>query len=234
MKRFKVSKTPESGIDGPRKMKSKPIKHLVVLVLLTGVALLATVWIHPQQKPPAPDEASLKNEIRQVRQEVKRLSSESLRLSKSLARFSKGRVIVVDTASNRLSLLSGSKVLLDAPCSTGSGLELDDPADGRKWLFKTPRGEFSILSKIRNPVWRKPDWAFIEEGNRPPGDVAARLEEGVLGDYALAFGNGYFIHGTLYTRFIGKNVTHGCIRLGDSDLERLFRQVPVGTPVVIF
>ncbi len=85
-----------------------------------------------------------------------------------------------------------------------------------------------------NPVWRKPDWAFIEERKEPPEDPAARLEAGVLGDYALAFGNGYFIHGTLYTRLLGKNVTHGCIRLGDRDLEGVFSHVSVGTPVVIF
>ena len=83
-------------------------------------------------------------------------------------------------------------------------------------------------------MWRKPDWAFIEEGKQPPENPAARLEEGVLGDYALAFGNGYFIHGTLYTRLIGKNVTHGCIRLGDRDLETLFKRVRLGTPVFIF
>ena len=46
-----------------------------------------------------------------------------------------------------------------------------------------------------------------------PTNAADRVEQGVLGEYALGFGKGYFIHGTLYTRLLGKNVTHGCIRL---------------------
>ena len=46
----------------------------------------------------------------------------------------------------------------------------------------------------------KPDWAFIEEGRGDPGNFKDRVEEGSLGDFALGFGNGYFIHGTLYTR----------------------------------
>jgi len=49
------------------------------------------------------------------------------------------------------------------------------------------------------------------------------VEAGVLGDYALGFGQGYFIHGTLYTRLLGRNVTHGCIRVADKDLEKSSR-----------
>ena len=207
---------------------------LLALLPVAAVAVMAWSRAHSSGNSVAPDEEHLRGEIKKIRQEIRRLSRESAGLSARLAGFARGRVVVVDTAKNRLYLLSGSKVLLDAACSTGSGVELNDPVDGRSWVFRTPRGEFRVLSKLTNPVWRKPDWAFIEEGKRPPEEVAARLEAGVLGDYALAFGDGYFIHGTLYTRALGQNVTHGCVRLGDADLERLFRQTPVGTPVVIF
>ena len=215
-------------------MTRKRIGLLLALLPLASVAVMAWSRVHSHRTSFALDEKTLQTEIGKVRQEIKQLSKESSRLSSRLARFSRGQMIVVDTAKNRLYLLNKSKVLLDAPCSTGSGLELADPVDGRKWIFETPRGEFSVLSKLVNPVWRKPDWAFIEEGERPPEDPGARLESGVLGDYALAFGNGYFIHGTLYSRSLGSNVTHGCVRLGDDDLARLFRQAGVGTPVVIF
>jgi L,D-transpeptidase YbiS len=60
------------------------------------------------------------------------------------------------------------------------------------------------------------------------------VEEGVLGDYALAFGNGYFIHGTLYKRLLGRNVTHGCIRVGDEDLETIYKLSRLGTKIYIF
>ena len=143
--------------------------------------------------------------------------------------------ILVDTARNHLYIKRGDQVLLDAVASTGSGTILDKPGDSKgQWIFDTPRGEFTVQSRLTNPVWVKPDWAFIEEGLEVPKSQADRLESGVLGEYALGFGKGYFIHGTLYTRLLGKNVTHGCIRLNDDDLKSVYRLAKVGTPILIF
>jgi L,D-transpeptidase YbiS len=147
----------------------------------------------------------------------------------------KGIFIVVDTAQNKLEVREGEKILHTAVASTGSGASLQDPRQpNRGWVFETPRGVYSILNKIKNPAWVKPDWAFIEEGEPIPTKSQDRIETGVLGDYALGFGNGYFIHGTLYTRLLGTNVTHGCIRLGDTDLEYLYRHVPTGSTLIIY
>lgn len=143
--------------------------------------------------------------------------------------------ILVDTARNHLYIKRRDQVMLDALASTGSGTILDKPGETNgQWIFDTPRGEFSIQSKLINPVWVKPDWAFIEEGLEVPKTQADRIEPGVLGEYALGFGKGYFIHGTLYTRLLGKNVTHGCIRLNDDDLKSVYRLARVGTPILIF
>ena len=143
--------------------------------------------------------------------------------------------ILVDTARNHLYIKRGDQVMLDALASTGSGTILDKPGDSKgQWIFDTPRGEFTVQSRLTNPVWVKPDWAFIEEGLKVPKSQADRLEPGVLGEYALGFGKGYFIHGTLYTRLLGKNVTHGCIRLNDDDLKSVYRLAKVGTPIMIF
>lgn len=143
--------------------------------------------------------------------------------------------ILVDTARNHLYIKRGDQVMLDAVASTGSGTILDKPGDSKgQWIFDTPRGEFTVQSRLTNPVWVKPDWAFIEEGLEVPKSQVDRLESGVLGEYALGFGKGYFIHGTLYTRLLGKNVTHGCIRLNDDDLKSVYRLAKVGTPIMIF
>jgi L,D-transpeptidase YbiS len=91
-----------------------------------------------------------------------------------------------------------------------------------------------VQSKSRNPIWRKPDWAFVEEGLPIPKDPAERFEAGALGEYALYIGDGYLIHGTLYENLLGRSVTHGCIRLGRADLRELYRQVAPGTPVFVF
>lgn len=146
-----------------------------------------------------------------------------------------GSYIVVDTARSRLYVRRRGEVLLTAVASTGNGTILEDPdRPGARWVFDTPRGEFTIQSKFMNPVWVKPKWAFLEEGLDVPADPAQRVEAGMLGDYALGFGNGYFIHGTLYTRLLGKNVTHGCVRLSDEDLRSVYRLADIGTPLMIF
>ncbi len=142
--------------------------------------------------------------------------------------------IVVDTGENRLYVKKGDKVVRQAVVSCGSGDVLQDPTGKRKWIFDTPRGEFYVKSKITNPYWVKPDWAFIEEGEPIPKKQEDRVEAGSLGDYALGFGDGFFIHGTLYTRLLGRNVTHGCVRVGDDDLKEIFKIVPIGTKIFIY
>lgn len=146
----------------------------------------------------------------------------------------KGRYIVVDRTHNRLSLRAEDQTLMLAVCSAGSGARLQDPSGAREWTFSTPRGQFRVLSKIKNPVWRKPDWAFIEEGKPVPSNPADRLEYGALGEFALNFGNGYLIHGTLYERLLGRSVSHGCIRLGRDDLRTLYASTQVGTSIYIY
>jgi L,D-transpeptidase YbiS len=147
----------------------------------------------------------------------------------------RGRYIVVDQTNNKLYLRDRGKVLLEAPCSAGSGFVLRESGDGgREWIFDTPRGRFEVLSRIKDPIWRKPDWAFVEEGQPIPARVEERLEPGTLGEYALYFGNGFMIHGTLYERLLGRSVTHGCIRLGRDDLRELWASAPIGTPIYIF
>ena len=164
------------------------------------------------------------------------LQSRYRSLSKQLSQLMPGQAyIVVDTARNHLYIKRRDQVMLDALTSTGSGTILDKPGEAKgQWIFDTPRGEFTVQSKLTNPVWIKPDWAFIEEGLAVPKTAADRIEPGVLGEYALGFGKGYFIHGTLYPRLLGKNVTHGCIRLNDEDLKSVYRLARVGTPIMIF
>jgi hypothetical protein len=67
----------------------------------------------------------------------------------------------------------------------------------------------------------------------PFGTVNRRITD-ELGRYKLDLGNAYLIHGTPHKDSIGEAVTHGCIRLGDEDLEFVYRNVRVGTPVYIY
>jgi L,D-transpeptidase YbiS len=150
------------------------------------------------------------------------------------SRRPRGTYLVIDTGRNLLTLHEDGRPPRSAVCSTGSGRALEDPASNRRWVFDTPRGEFFVRNKWPNPVWIKPDWAFLEIGEPIPRSLAERLAPAELGDYAMDLGDGYLIHGTLYQRALGLSITHGCVRLGDDDLEAIYRKVRVGTAVYIF
>ena len=146
-----------------------------------------------------------------------------------------GRYVVIDRGNNRLWVRSAKGVELEAVVSTGSGTVLKESGGKqRTWTFQTPEGRLKVLSMRRNPVWVKPDWAFLEEGEQPPASVSDRVEKGSLGEWALDLGDGYMIHGTLYERLLGRSLTHGCIRVGRDDLRALARLARPGTPVIIF
>jgi len=137
--------------------------------------------------------------------------------------------------SSDLWLRRAGEVRLEAVVSTGSGTILKESGGKeRVWTFDTPPGRFKVLSKRPNPVWTKPDWAFLEEGQLPPESIADRREKGSLGEWALDLGDGYMIHGTLYERLLGRGITHGCVRVGREDLRAVARAAEPGTPVYIF
>jgi len=147
--------------------------------------------------------------------------------------FTNELYIVVNPDGNRLSLRRGQKVLLDAPISTGKNDTL--VYRSRKWVFQTPRGIMSVIRKEKDPIWTKPDWAFLERGESvPPLRSPLRKEKGVLGAFLLDLGGGVMIHGTPQEQLLGRSVTHGCIRVGYEDLKVLYDSVPVGTKVFIF
>ncbi len=69
----------------------------------------------------------------------------------------------------------------------------------------------------------------------PPMGTNQRRVPNALGPYKLDTGNGYLIHGThLYNETsVGEAVSHGCVRMNNDDLERLYGMVETGTKVVI-
>lgn len=202
---------------------------------LIGTALAAGLVAYQFGDSREVESRSLPAEPRQA-PSLARLRTQHAALKQQLAFYAPaGPYIVVDTARNRLYVKQREEVLLDAVASTGSGTMLDHPDQPeQRWIFDTPHGAFAVQSKLVNPAWVKPDWAFLEEGRAIPANAAERVETGILGEYAFGFGNGYFIHGTLYTRLLGKNVTHGCIRLNDDDLRTVNRLADIGTPLIIF
>lgn len=211
---------------------------LAAVVLLVGgvAAYIWTQWRWTYEevqsvkvKMPSPAPADKKLTPTQMDAKIKQMQDKLASLEP------KGINVVIDTGSNRLYLRNGTQVIREAIVSCGSGNILPNPK-GKEWVFDSPRGERTIQGKKTNPIWTKPDWAFVEEGKPIPKrrDDPERFEENVLGDYALTLGNGFMMHGTLYKRMLGRNVTHGCVRIGDEDLEALYKTVPVGSKVYFY
>jgi len=174
-----------------------------------------------------------------------------------LVRNYTGYYLIIDTGQNRFHLRRGGFLVRSGYCGTGKGWTEND--SGLAWNFTTPQGLRYVVRKGENPYWFKPDWYWLEQDLRPPrpGEdilipdslsweeqivyyndsltsserVWVRAVPGALGNYKLDLGGGILLH---YGVGRGRNVSHGCIRLGSADLEAIYRALPVDAPVLIY
>ena len=207
------------------------------VVLLASVMLAGTGYRYdPFVDTHAAPVDGVSTDDRGLQQLTSRLRTRERDLSARLkAAAPRGVYIVIDQTQNRLYLKRDEETLLQAICSAGSGMVLKESGGKkREWVFDSPRGRFEIRSMSRNPVWRKPDWAFVEESEPIPKNPAERLDYGSLGEYAMYFGDGFMIHGTLYERLLGRAVSHGCIRVGRDDLRKVWANARLGTQIYIY
>jgi len=102
--------------------------------------------------------------------------------------------------------------------------------------WSTPYIKTRIIEKKKHPNWYPPDSirAEHEEAGDPLPKIVKAGPDNPLGDYALRLGRPeYLIHGTNKPYGVGMRVSHGCIRLYPEDIEYLFNNVKLGTPVNI-
>lgn len=93
--------------------------------------------------------------------------------------------------------------------------------------WQTPTGKFSILSKLENPAWQHP--LTQEEIPPGPGNPLGTHWLGFWTDGQAQIG----FHGTDQEDLIGQAVSHGCVRMRNQDIQALYSQVVVGTPVIV-
>lgn len=172
-----------------------------------------------------------------------------------------GYYLIIDTGQNRFHLrrrLSSNTDLIvrSGYCGTGKGLTV---SNSFIWDFSTPTGVRYVYSTTENPLWYRPEWYWQERGLVPPkpeeiislpdslsweeelafyNDSLSSAERlrvvavpGALGSYSLSLGGGILIH---YGTGLGRNASHGCIRLGEDDLDAIYQALPVGSPVIIY
>ncbi len=138
------------------------------------------------------------------------LGSDVVRLGQRLRVWSGKFSIVVNKTQNTLMLKSDEDIFKVYNVSTGANAS-------------TPAGTFKITNKIENPVWYKQN-AII-----PP-----ESPDNALGSRWMGLDKqGYGIHGTVQPDKIGQQITAGCVRMRNSDVEELYKIVPVGTQVLI-
>jgi lipoprotein-anchoring transpeptidase ErfK/SrfK len=127
-------------------------------------------------------------------------------------------IVTVDRGRHRLRLFKDLKLAKTYPIAVGqAGLE-------------TPAGEYAIQNMAENPSWHVPDsaWAGDLAGKVIPPGPENPIKARWMGIY-----DGAGIHGTDAVNSIGTNASHGCIRMRIPDVEELYKQVKVGTPVYI-
>jgi lipoprotein-anchoring transpeptidase ErfK/SrfK len=128
------------------------------------------------------------------------------------------KVIVINRSVNRLYLYSTGKLWRTFAVATGQA------------IYPTPRGEWHIVVKYKNPWWYPPvqdDWA---KGLKPvPPGPDNPLGTRWMGLSAPGVG----IHGTDNPASIGYSASHGCVRMQVPDSEWLFDHVDIGTTVFV-
>jgi lipoprotein-anchoring transpeptidase ErfK/SrfK len=120
------------------------------------------------------------------------------------------RVVLVSIADRKLAVIENGNVIATFPVAVGAAVS------------PSPTGEFQIVSRVANPTYYHPGMVIPSGKDNPVGTRWVGLSQ-----------KGYGIHGTNAPRSIGHAASHGCIRLRNRDIEKLFTMVRVGDVVQI-
>jgi lipoprotein-anchoring transpeptidase ErfK/SrfK len=120
------------------------------------------------------------------------------------------RRVVVSIPDRKLAVIEGDAVVAKFPVAVGAS---ESPS---------PTGEFRIVNRVSNPTYYRPGTVIPSGKDNPVGTRWVGLSQ-----------KGYGIHGTNAPRSVGRAASHGCIRLRNRDMERLFTMVRIGDAVEI-
>lgn len=123
-----------------------------------------------------------------------------------------GKKIIINSASRLMTFYNGDVKVGVYPLGLG-----------KTWT-PTPTGYYSILTKEVNPSWIDPSDPEYEVPSGPNNPLGYRWMR-IVGNYG--------IHGTNKPDSIGHYVSNGCIRMFEKDVEVIFDEVSIGTPVEI-
>ncbi|WP_442949111.1 L,D-transpeptidase [Nostoc sp.] len=123
--------------------------------------------------------------------------------------------VVVDLSDRRTYVYAGDEVIASYPIAVG------------KKGWETPTGSFQVIHMRHYPIWRHPI----------TGKVFQAGTDSPLGDRWIGFWsdgrNEIGFHGTPDIDLVGTAVSHGCLRMRNSDVRMLYEQVSIGTTVLV-
>ena len=121
-----------------------------------------------------------------------------------------GRVVLVSLVDRQLAVIQDGEVIATFQVAVGAD------------VTPSPTGEFKVVNRVENPVYYHPGVVIPAGKDNPLGTRWLGLSE-----------KGYGIHGTNAPKSIGHAASHGCIRMRNRDVEKLFTLVGVGDTVKI-
>jgi lipoprotein-anchoring transpeptidase ErfK/SrfK len=121
-----------------------------------------------------------------------------------------GRSVVISIPDRKLAVIADGNVIARFPVAVGAAQS------------PSPTGEFRIVSRVTNPTYYHPGTVIPSGKDNPVGTRWLGLSQ-----------KGYGIHGTNVPQSIGRAASHGCIRLRNRDMERLFSMLQIGDVVEI-
>ena len=121
-----------------------------------------------------------------------------------------GRVVLVSLVDRQLAVIQDGEVIATFSVAVGAD------------VTPSPTGEFRVVNRVQNPTYYHPGIVIPTGKDNPLGTRWLGLSQ-----------KGYGIHGTNAPRSVGRAASHGCIRLRNRDMERLFTMVRVGDAVQI-
>ncbi len=121
-----------------------------------------------------------------------------------------GRVVLVSLVDRQLAVIQDGEVIATFSVAVGAD------------VTPSPAGEFRVVNRVQNPTYYHPGIVIPAGKGNPLGTRWLGLSQ-----------KGYGIHGTNAPKSIGHAASHGCIRLRNRDIEKLFTLVNVGDTVKI-
>src|ERR1700722_13300381 len=120
------------------------------------------------------------------------------------------RQIVVSIPDRKLAVMENGTIIRIFPVAVGAAVS------------PSPIGQFEIVARVANPTYYHARIVVPPGSGNPVGSRWIGLNQ-----------KGYGIHGTNQPRSIGHAASHGCIRLRNRDVEKLFTMLQVGDVVEI-